>query len=807
MRREVRNLILVPSAKSTASRTLRIMWFGENPRIRTLESVSGLGLWMCNLLAALVLWLGAAAQLAAQPNQPRIGYVYPAGGLVGSTFRVVVGGQFLATVTNAFVSCPDVDAKMLEYNRPMAPKQFSELRDKLRELEQKRRAARRVPGSTNAWTAADEKQLTELRAKLLKNPPNRQATPAIAETITLEIAIGTNAPIGAHELRLIGTNGLSNPLRFYVGQYNEFTKPPVRAPNPDLDKLLERLGGKPQLPRYTARIRLPAVLNGQILPGGSDRYSFSARKGQRIVVAVAARQLIPYLADAVPGWFQAVLTLYDNAGRELACVDDFRFNPDPVLCFDVPKDGLYEIEVHDALYRGREDFVYRITIGEVPFLTGLFPLGCSAGQPTKVTLTGWNLAETNQTIEVNFPLPGIHELVVTNAGRVSNPMPFAVDTLPECIETEPNNSQATAQAIVAPVIVNGRINAPGDVDVFRFEPNDGAEIVVEVIARRLDSPLDSVLRVTDAAGNQIAANDDSDDKSFGLITHQADSYLHVRCPSGGPVYVHVCDAQRKGGPDYAYRLRVSPPRHDFALMIVPSSLSVRAGMNVPLTVYALRKDSFTNEITLVLSNAPDGFSLAGARIGPGQDNVRLTLKAPRLPTLEPVALSVVGVATIGGHNVVRHAVPADDFMQAFAYHHLVPANELCVMVLPNRRPRVMAGVQVLSTTPVKIPAGGTATVQISMPVPALANQFEFELDSPPDGITLQSVEPFDRGIQLEIGADPARVKPGVKGNLIVNVTPGRLQQAGSEPATRPQAQRRVPIATFPAIPFEIVGQE
>lgn len=762
---------------------------------------------MCNLLAALTVWLGTAAQLVAQPNQPRIGYVYPAGGLAGSTCRVVVGGQFLATVTNAFVSCPYVATKRLEYNRPMSPKQFGELRDKLRELEQKRRAARRVPSPTNAWTAEDEKQLTELRARLLKNPPNRQATPAIAETVTLEIAIGTNAPVGAHELRLIGTNGLSNPLRFYVGQYPEFTKPPVRAPNPDLDRLIARLGGKPQLPEYTARIQLPAVLNGQILPGGRDRYSFSARKRQRIVVAVAARQLIPYLADAVPGWFQAVLTLYDNAGRELACVDDFTFNPDPVLCFDVPKDGLYEIEVHDALYRGREDFVYRITIGEVPFLTGLYPLGCPAEQPTTVALTGWNLAEPNQTMEVNFPRPGIHELVVTNAGRVSNPMLFVVDKLPECIETEPNDSQATAQAIIAPMIVNGRIDAPGDVDVFRFEANEGAEIVVEVIARRLDSPLDSVLRVMDTTGNQIAANDDSDDKSSGLITHQADSYLHVRSQSGGPVYVCISDAQRKGGPEFAYRLRVSPPRHDFALMIVPSSLTVRAGMNVPLTVYALRKDGFTNEITLVLSNAPDGFNLAGARIGPGQDSVRLTLQAPRMPTPAPVALSIAGVATIGGHTVVRHAVPADDFMQAFAYHHLVPANELCVMVLPNRRPRVMAGVQVLSTLPIKIPAGGAATVQVSMPVPAFADQFEFELDTPPDGITLQNVERFGRGIQLEIGADAARVKPGVKGNLIVNVTRERVQQAGSEPATRPQAQRRVPLGTLPAIPFEIVGQE
>ena len=50
---------------------------------------------------------------------------------------------------------------------------------------------------------------------------------------------------------------------------------------------------------------------------------------------------------------------------------------------------------------------------------------------------------------------------------VSNRVPFAVDTLPECLEKEPNNDPETAQAVTLPVIVNGRIDAPDDVDVFR----------------------------------------------------------------------------------------------------------------------------------------------------------------------------------------------------------------------------------------------------------------------------------------------------------------------------------------------------
>ena len=101
--------------------------------------------------------------------------------------------------------------------------------------------------------------------------------------------------------------------------------------------------------------------------------------------------MIPYLADAVPGWFQAALSLYDAQGHELAYADHYRFHPDPVLFYEVPADGEYVLQIRDSIYRGREDFVYRITVGELPFVTGIFPLGGPAGAQTTVELTGWNL--------------------------------------------------------------------------------------------------------------------------------------------------------------------------------------------------------------------------------------------------------------------------------------------------------------------------------------------------------------------------------------------------------------------------------
>ena len=123
--------------------------------------------------------------------------------------------------------------------------------------------------------------------------------------------------------------------------------------------------------------------------------------------------------------------------------------------------------------------------------------------------------------------PGIYPLSVRKGDMISNTMPFAVDTLPECLEKEPNDSPQTAQAVTLPVIVNGRIDRPGDWDVFRFEGRAGQQIVAEVYARRLESPLDCVLKLTDAAGKQLAFNDDHEDKGDGLNTHHADSLIQL----------------------------------------------------------------------------------------------------------------------------------------------------------------------------------------------------------------------------------------------------------------------------------------
>ena len=607
------------------------------------EFVSDFGFRISGLIKSLFLPIAAAlltlasASYAQQQNSPHIGYVYPAGGRQGAAFEVEVGGQFLDGVTNVYVCGAGVQATVLEDLKPPTPKQLGELREKAKELQDKRQAVLRsrrlgaTPGSTNyvVWTAEDEKMALEIRKKMLAFQGKKPANPAIAETVVLRVAMDPDAEPGERELRLGTPAGLSNPLVFRIGDLPEFrAKEPLPSDEPLRGKDLKARNEPKATPRSEMNITLPALVNGQILPGGVDRYRFHARQGQHLVVTASARELIPYLADAVPGWFQATLTLYDGKGKELAYDDHYQFHPDPVIHYEVPADGEYAVEIRDSIYRGREDFVYRIAIGELPFVTSIFPLGGPAGAQTTVELKGWNLPVTNLMLNNADREQGIYPFTVHKDKFVSNRVPFAVDTLPECLEREPNNSPENAQPVMLPIIINGRIDQPGDWDVFRFEGRAGDELVAEVYARRLDSPLDSVLKLTDAAGHQLAYNDDYEDKGSGLNTHHADSYLSLTLPADGVYYLHLGDAQHQGGPEFAYRLRLSAPRPDFALRIVPSTINARAGMNVPLTVYALRKDGFTNDITLALNDAPDGFTLSGAQVPAGQSQVRLTLRAP-----------------------------------------------------------------------------------------------------------------------------------------------------------------------------------
>ena len=643
---------------------------------------------------------GAVQTASSQTNGPQVGYVYPAGCKQGTTVTVVIGGRQLQGMEQGVFSGAGLSVRVIGIDKPLPPEERMKLRDELNELRHPTRTPAASPKSVQGAAPAPTPvpgpapepvpkpviarkdvpaRIAELE-RMLAEVPRNQATPALAETLTLEVIAAPDAPVGPRDLRVFGRGGLSLPLIFMVGDLPEAAFPAVTAITP------RPAPGSPLAASEASSggltVSTPVVVNGQILPGETERIRFAGKRGQRLIVSVHARDLMPYLADAVPGWFQAVVSLIDAAGQELAYANDFRFQPDPVMAFQLPADGNYTLVVRDSLYRGREDFVYRVAIGELPFVSGLFPLGGAPGQEMNFALNGWNLPAPVRHTRLPQET-GLHTLDLGRCTAATGKIEVSVDDLPECVETEPNNTAAEAQSVMLPMIVNGRIARTDEGDWLRFTARAGAPVVIEAVARRLRSPLDGMLKVFTADGVVLASNDDNDDLADGLTTHHADPRLVFTPPVDGSYLVRLTDAQHRGGPDYTYRLRLSAPRPDFALRVVPSSVNLRPGGSAKVMVYALRHDGFSGVITLALHDAPPGFRLGQTTIPASADKMEITLNAPRETPGEAgqvTALELEGTAVIGGADVRHQAVPADDRMQAFFYRHLVPTQQWLVSV-------------------------------------------------------------------------------------------------------------------------------
>jgi subtilisin family serine protease/subtilisin-like proprotein convertase family protein len=108
-------------------------------------------------------------------------------------------------------------------------------------------------------------------------------------------------------------------------------------------------------------------------------------------------------------------------------------------------------------------------------------------------------------------------------------------------DTEPNDTRATAtpvvfnasgQATYSGLTIGNGLAGNLDVDLFRIDIPRGGQISAEVTARRLVNPsaLDSVLRLFDAQGQQIAVNDNF---------YAQDSYIDFFVATGGTYYVGV----------------------------------------------------------------------------------------------------------------------------------------------------------------------------------------------------------------------------------------------------------------------------
>lgn len=185
---------------------------------------------------------------------------------------------------------------------------------------------------------------------------------------------------------------------------------------------------------------------------------------------------------------------------------------------------------------------------------------------------GGNPVASTFTVTVGGNVPaGLYDVRVRGLFGISNPRIFRVDSLPEIAETEPNNAAPQATPVSLESIVSGRANGATDVDFFRFPVKAGQTFVIRSEAARLDSPMQPLLQLFNAAGRRVA-------ESRRVFSQEA-SIVHT--PAADEEYLlRVQDAVYGGGDQFVYRLAVDTrPQVDWS---APGFIAAGAAGSVTL---------------------------------------------------------------------------------------------------------------------------------------------------------------------------------------------------------------------------------
>jgi hypothetical protein len=257
-------------------------------------------------------------------------------------------------------------------------------------------------------------------------------------------------------------------------------------------------------------------------------------------------------------------------------------------------------------------------LSAAPRLSYVYPIGFERGKTITLNIVGQNL---DGDIEIRSRIPGkltlkpvdmvdgkpayntsdrrdaeliidpaapvgIYPVRVRTADGISNQVFFAVGTLPDVGEVEPNNQPSEAQVVPLGITIAGAVGV-GDRDIFRVTLPAGGRLVAEVEAKRIGMPMDSALTILDAQGRELASNDDA----IGL---DSDSRVDLTVAKAGDYYVAVNDVTYQLGS--SYRLKIG--NYDYAEGIFP----IAGPKQTEEKAWAWRHDA--DNLTPVIFTAP-----------------------------------------------------------------------------------------------------------------------------------------------------------------------------------------------------------
>ena len=453
--------------------------------------------------------------------------------------------------------------------------------------------------------------------------------------LVLSFEIAPDAPLSNHQIRLITPNGVSNPQNFIVGDLPEM---------------------KEQEPNNTSNeanmLELPATVNGTVASiDDVDMFRFKLRKGARLICDTSAQRIGSPL--------DSYITLFDPSGAKVAKSRDGN-GLDSFIDYTIQQEGEYTLHLRDIRFQGGGNFLYRLNIGELPYLQSVFPLGGKRGAANNVNVAGANLGSVN-AIQLDISPDaslGIQELrVSTPNGLETNPFPFAIGEFDETTEKEPNEGLTQENKIGTPITVNGKIEKSGDVDRFSIKVEKGTSLIFDVKAREFRSQLDPLLTVYSHKKGEAEGSVEEQVLSVNDDASGTDARLSFTFPEAGDYGISVRDLNGAGGGDFPYRLTIRPLNPGFLINVNADNPRISRGGTFMMTASVGRLDGFNGALRFYSPDLPKGFLVSPTILYPSQNQALLTITAPVDAPLGLHPFSIVGVGAIGGRRIEASTSP------------------------------------------------------------------------------------------------------------------------------------------------------
>jgi len=426
------------------------------------------------------------------------------------------------------------------------------------------------------------------------------------------LSVAADVPLGGHWWRVRTKSGVSFMRQIMVGPYPSMEE---KEPNNDFE-----------IPQP---VGFNQTIEGVAGNEDVDYFKLSAKKGQRISLEAEGMRLGNVA-------FDPFVAVFDSRRFEIASSDDTVLHrQDGYLSVVAPADGDYIIQVRESSYRGTGNSYYRLHVGSFRRPDVCYPAGGKVGTTRKFKFIERNGEAVEQ--EVKLPAEPDNQFL-TYVG--SDPAPsgnmLRVSPFDDYTEQEPNDdfAHANASGLAAPCAFNGIIEKAGDTDQFKFKLAKGQKVDFRAYAQIIGSPLDSIIYVFNAKGQNVGSNDD------GGGYRRMDSKFSYTAPADGEYGISITDHLGRGGPNYVYRIEAvaslpevtfSSPNFSVNDSHMRQFIAVPRG-NRYATMVNINRVNASGDMTLSLPKLPAGIKLLTPKIPANQTSCTLLFEAdPNAP--------------------------------------------------------------------------------------------------------------------------------------------------------------------------------